>query len=119
MGAFGLVLGIVGGLIGVAVVAGVVLYATDYRVDATVQETRCDLLQVKVKTKALGIEHTVTQVPAQQCGLLEPGNFVQYRLRSQRTTLYDHEGGDCLYDSKTGAYCGERSTMGGGLPFVA
>lgn len=93
-------------------VTGVVLYAVDYRIDATVQETRCDLLEVKVKTKQFGIEHTVRDVPVDQCGVLEPGDFVQYRIRSQRTTLYDEEGGRCLYDSETGPYCGQG---GGGI----
>lgn len=115
MGPLGITLAIAGSLLGVAVVAGAGMYAADYRVDATVQETRCDLLQVKVHTRLFGLEHTVKEVPADQCSVLEPGNFVQYRIRTQRTTLYDREGGECLYDSETGPYCGERGTTGGGL----
>lgn len=104
-------------LVAGVLVTGIVLYAVDYRIDATVQETRCDLLQVTVKTKQFGIEHTVRDVPADQCGVLEPGDFVQYRIRSQRTTLYDEEGGRCLYDSETGPYCGQRG--GGGILGIA
>lgn len=99
MGPAGIAFAIVGGLLGLAAVS----------------ETRCELLQVKVHTRLFGIDHTVQDVPVQQCNALEPGNFVQYRVRSQRTTLYDREGGQCLYDSETGLYCGERGAMGGGL----
>ena len=119
MGPVGITLAIVGGLLGIVLVGGAILYATDYKVDATVQETRCDLLQVKVQTKLFGLDHTVKDVPLDQCNVLEPGNFVEYRIRSQRTTLYDREGGQCLYDSQTGPYCGERGSMGGGFPLLA
>lgn len=81
---------------------GAILYATDYKVDASVQETNCGLAQVKVHTKQFGLHHTVTDIPLQQCLLLNPGNFVEYRIRTQRTTLYASEGGDCIYDSLTG-----------------
>lgn len=118
MGPVGITFAIVGGLLGAALVAGAVLYAIDFQVDATVQETDCDLLQVKVQTKLFGIDHTVTDLPADQCRAISPGNFVEYRLRTQRTTLYETEGGDCLYDSETGPYCGDPRGTGAGLPFV-
>ncbi|MEK6976582.1 MAG: hypothetical protein AABY18_09600 [Candidatus Thermoplasmatota archaeon] len=83
-------------------ILGALLYVADYKVDATVEDTRCDVLEVTVRTKQFGLEHTVRGIPVTQCLLLEPGNFVEYRIRTQRTTLYESEGGDCIYDSKTG-----------------
>jgi hypothetical protein len=82
-------------------VAGAALWATDYKVTADVEDKRCDALQVTVRTRQLGIEHTVQDVPLAQCLLLEPGDYVEYRIRTQRTTLYDATG-DCVYDSVTG-----------------
>jgi hypothetical protein len=82
-------------------VAGAALWATDYEVTADVEDTRCDLGEVTVRTRQLGVRHTVQEVPPTQCLLVEPGDFVQYRIRSQRTTLYDATG-DCVYDSATG-----------------
>lgn len=88
-------------VLGVAALA-VVLYATDYEVDATVQRTDCSRGQVDVTTKLFGIDHTVTGVPMQQCLVLRAGNFVEYHIRSAHTRLFDVEGGDCIYDSVTG-----------------
>lgn len=105
-GVFLLVALIVGAVIAVPVVAGIVLYSRDYRVDATVTDTRCEVGEVQVRTKAFGIDHTAKGVPSAACAQLEEGNFVQYRIRTQRTTVYDTEGGRCLYDSETGANCG-------------
>ena len=51
--------------------------------------------------RQFGLEHTVQDVPLAQCLLLEPGDYVKYRIRTQRTTLYDASG-DCVYDSGTG-----------------
>ena len=52
--------------------------------------------------RALGLEHDVKGIPDQQCSLLSRGNYVEYRIRSRHTTLYEAEGGDCIYDSATG-----------------
>lgn len=82
-------------------VAGAALWASDYAVTADVEQTRCDISQVVVRTRQFGLEHTVQDVPLTQCLLLEPGDYVQYRIRTQRTTLYDATG-DCVYDSVTG-----------------
>lgn len=90
------------GLLALVAAAGAFLYWSDYKVDATVQETNCSLFEVTVKTKQFGIEHTVTDVPLRECLLLQPGSFVEYRIRTQHTTLYLSEGGDCIYDSRTG-----------------
>src|SRR5687768_9656563 len=43
--------------------AGAALWATDYKVTADVEATRCDLSQVTVRTRQLGLEHTVRDVP--------------------------------------------------------
>ena len=112
-GVIGLAFWIVGGVLGLLVVTGVVLYAVDYKIEADVEQTRCAEGEVDVKTKLFGIDHTVKGVPADQCGILEAGNHVEYRIRSQRTTLYESEGGRCIYDSKTGPYCGQAGSSGG------
>lgn len=101
-----LVLGVVG--------TGGYLYMTDYALEATVQGTNCTAGEVEVKTKMFGLEHTVPDVPAQQCAVLAPGNFVEYRVKSERTTLFESEGGACIYDSKTGPFCGQQGGGPGG-----
>ena len=85
------------------------LYATDYPIEATVRETHCagplqpdSENRVEVHTHFLGIDHTVRGIPDRECVLLQSGNFVRYHLRSHRTTLYLEEGGECVWDSKTG-----------------
>ena len=113
MGLLGIITGIAILLVVGTVGVGAYLYFDDYRVEATVQETRCAEGEVDVKTKLFGIEHTVADVPLQQCGMLERGNFVEYRVRSERTTLYDVEGGQCIYDSLTGPFCGGSASLFG------
>ena len=90
--------------LGALVVAGAMMYAADYGLEATVQETRCLMSgsEVDVKTKVFGIDHTVTGISPQACRLLQPGNFVEYHMRSQRTVLYQVEGGPCLWDTSKG-----------------
>lgn len=112
MGLLGILLTVAGLLVvGVGGTAAY-LYATDYKVDATVTSTDCAAGEVGVKTKLFGLEHTVPDVPVQQCALIKPGNFVEYRIKSERTTLWDIEGGRCIYDSLTGPGCG------GGAPLL-
>lgn len=82
-------------------VAGAALWASDYAVTADIEQTRCDVSQVLVRTRQFGLEHTVEDVPITQCLLLEPGDFVEFRIRTQRTTLYDADG-QCVYDSVSG-----------------
>lgn len=113
MGLLGTSLAIVAVLVVGVLGVGGYLYATDYKLEATVQDTDCGRGDVDVKTKLFGLEHTVPDVPAQQCNLLAPGNFVEYRLRSERTTLYQSEGGACIYDSETGPACGGTMAPGG------
>lgn len=110
----GLISLIVGGLLVLLVVAGVSLYASDYAVEATVVEKSCisrtalnpgQAGGVTVETKLFGIRYTVEDVDATTCTAIQPGNYVLFRIRSQQTTLYESEGGDCIYDSVTGAGC--------------
>lgn len=91
---------------------GVYAYATDYPVEATVKNKDCDLATpvVTVQTKSFGITHSV-EVGANQCNLIHPGNYVIYHLRTQRTIVYDREGGRCLYDSSAAAACGTATFL--------
>lgn len=94
-------------LVGLVLALAGFLYASDYAVEATVQDKRCSLAgsEIDVRTKAFGIDHTVRDVPLGSCHLVQPGNFATYHVRSGRTTLYASEGGDCLYDSARGVAC--------------
>ena len=93
------------------------LYATDYVLKADVQDTLClgplqpdDANVVSIKTRVLGLHHDVSGLPDQQCNLLSKGNFVQYHIRTRHTTLYETEGGRCIYDSLTGVLCEATSS---------
>src|SRR5688572_15057043 len=82
-------------------------YMSDYVVEATVVDKSCKSPipqrgDVTVEAKVLGLQHTVTNVPAQQCAAVNAGNFVVYRIRSERVSLYQSEGGACIYDSAGG-----------------
>lgn len=111
MGLLGILLTVAGLLVVGIGGTGAYLYATDYKVDATVTGKDCAAGEVDVKTKLFGLEHTVADVPMQQCALLEKGNFVEYRIKSERTTLWDVEGGRCIYDSRTGPGCGGSTPL--------
>ena len=111
--AFGLITWIITGAVALVVVVagiGVGFYVSDYGMEATVIDKQCgssgtggSLLQVSwsitVKTKAFGIEHTLEDVPPEQCGLINKGNFVRYHLQSQRTIVWQAEGKSCIYDT--------------------
>lgn len=99
-------------LVGGAVGTGAYLYATDYVLKADVQDKLClgpvapdDGNVVSVKTRVLGLDHDVKGIPDQQCQLLSEGNYVEYHVRTKHTTLYEREGGKCIYDSLTGIFC--------------
>ncbi len=104
-----LVLGVVG-VFGAWVGA---LYAADAPVQAVVTGKQCGSIptqqssQVAVQTKwpVPGIDHTVTEFPNDKCHLVNKDNFVEYHMRSGRTTLYQREGGTCIYDSVKGIGC--------------
>lgn len=85
---------------------GVFAYATDYGVEATVSKKECSSVppKVTVTTKALSIVHTV-DVTDQQCFVIKQGNFVKYHIRSERTIVYEKEGGRCVYDSVSTTSC--------------
>jgi hypothetical protein len=100
-------------VVALAAFAGIV-YATDYGLEATVVGKDCGATgggggtpfplaapSVTVKTKVGGLRHT-QGLPAQQCAVVQVGNFVIYHIRSGRTSLYQSEGGSCIYDSVGG-----------------
>jgi len=99
-------------LLSIVTVVGLLLavvgiaYATDYAVEATVEDKQCGGVlggnAVTIQTKLFGIVHTVTGLPQQQCLAVNAGNFVQYHLRSGRTSIYHSEGGACIFDSEGG-----------------
>lgn len=101
-----LVLGLVV-LVALLAAAAGVAYAADMPVEATVvrKSEPCQVFggnSVTVQTKLLGIEHTVTGLPREQCLAVNTGNFVKYHIRSGRTSLWVREGGQCVYDSVDG-----------------
>lgn len=89
---------------------GAIAYAADAPVEATIIEKDCPGAlrggpgEVTVKTKLFGIEHSL-DVPRDQCLAVQEGNFARYHVRSQRTELYDKEGGRCIFDSEKGIGC--------------
>jgi hypothetical protein len=82
------------------IVWGIYLYASDYRVKATVTETDCNMAAstVTVKTKTGGFSDIV-QVTRTECAVIDVGNFVEYHIRSGRTVIYEKENGPCVYDT--------------------
>ncbi len=122
--ALGLIATIILGIVGLAAVlaaVGATLYATDFPVEATIIDKSCASSgggggifpaaarsSVTIRTKLFGIEHTLTEFDDNQCRALragEDGNFVVYHIQSERTILYEREGGSCIYDSATGLGC--------------
>lgn len=99
-----IITGVVGLVVVLAAIGGT-MYASDFAIEATVVDTECGFLggtrEITVKTKLFGIEHTLEDVPEEQCTTVREGNFAVYHIRSGHTTLYDREGGNCLYDSET------------------
>jgi hypothetical protein len=116
MGLLGSLFTLVAVLLVGAAGTGAYLYATDYTLKADVLGKSCkgsapdDQNVVDIKTRQFGIEHAVAGIPDRECTLLQKGDYVEYRIRSERTTLYNSDG-RCLYDTETGVGC----TGAGGL----
>lgn len=112
-GVVGKILAVVVGLVLLVVLIGVGAYAADYGAEANVTGKDCQASPptVDAKTKLFGVKRTV-DVERQQCFVIEKGNFVVYRIRSGQTTIYEVEGGQCLYDTKTGPGCGTEAFSG-------
>jgi hypothetical protein len=115
------------GLVVVLATVGAIAYAMDAPIEATVTGTRCaggsrnpffpPLLSsarsqpapaqqedssVDVKTRLLGITHTVA-LDRSTCLALRPDNFVVYHIRSGHTILYEDDSKSaCVYDSDVG-----------------
>lgn len=96
---------------------GIYLYASDYVLTADVTDKECHgpssglLNTVSVKTRAFGIDRTVAGIGFDQCQIVGEGDYVEYHIRTKRTTLYDADG-SCLYDTETGAFCGQGAPAG-------
>jgi len=102
-------MGLVGTIVRVALIVVVVvvalggfLFATDYGLAATITKKDCSSNPptITAKTNSFGIVHTMP-VSGQQCGIIQPGNYVIYHIRSQHTTVYDRQGGRCMFDTTT------------------
>lgn len=104
------IIGVVG-LVGALGATGGILYATDFALEATIIDKDCggsggsgplrvlEAPEVSVETKLFGISHTIQDIPIEQCSTVQVGNFVKYHVRSERTIIYENEGGKCIYDS--------------------
>lgn len=95
-------------MVAVLAVIGGIAYVADYGVDAKVTkvERAGGTCTVTVEPKLLPVSHTVTDLDAQTCFVVQEGNAVRYHVRSERTLLFDSDGGPCIYDTKTGVGCG-------------
>lgn len=110
MGVLKLVLLVLVGALAVAAIVAGGAFVSDAKVQATVVDKQCPTPtpfgsatgQVTVRTKLFGIRYTVTDIASAQCALVQSNNFVEYHLRSQRTSLWQREGGSCIWDSVHG-----------------
>lgn len=113
--AFGLlsIIGLaVGGLIVLVAAIGGIMYMTDTAVEATIVDKDCaggvigggagSQVTVKTKFPIPGIETTIKEFDDRTCSILragEDGNYVKFHVKSERTIMYEREGGACIYDS--------------------
>lgn len=99
------ILGVVGLVVLLGGIGGI-YYATDGAVDATVTDKQCGFnggtVTVVTEFPIPGIEHTLQDVPSNQCSVINKGNFVRYHLQSERTSIWQSEGGACVYDTEYG-----------------
>lgn len=112
-GLVGKIVAVVVGVLLLLVVVGVALYTSDYaaRADVTGKDCQARPPTVDVTTRLFGVDRTV-EVAQQECFLMEKGNFVVYRIRTGQTTIYEFEGGKCIYDTVTGPACGPQALGG-------
>lgn len=107
-----LILSIAGGLILIvlAVLGG--YYATDGAVGATVTDKDCtagfgstSVVTVTTAFPVPGVTTSLKDFDNAQCSVVQVDRtYAEYHLRSERTILYESEGGACLYDSE-GTLC--------------
>ncbi len=106
-----IVLGVIAALVGLAGLA----YASDYGVQATVQETHCaggtnpffpNVLAATDSFVVVGTQFFGTHsfgLDRDACVALRPANFVVYHIRTGHTIVYqDSSMHACIYDSNTG-----------------
>ncbi len=77
------------------------LWAVDYGVEATVVDKNCALAEntVQVQESVTRIKHT-EPIAAEECTLVQEGNFAIYSVRSGRLQIFDREDGNKLWDSQ-------------------
>lgn len=95
------------------------LYANDFPLEATVIDKSCSPLSgytVTVELDLFGID-SKQPVGADECVLVQKGNFVKYNVKSERLRLYESEGGCLIYDSHGDPTC-PQNTPGGGNPGI-
>jgi uncharacterized protein YabE (DUF348 family) len=95
--AVGLLLLVLGG-------AATVFYATDQAVAADVTGKSCNPVggsAVTAKTRIFGHVQTVG-VDYASCRIVPVGAYVLYHVRSERTIVFEVQGGNCIWDSATG-----------------
>ena len=102
-GLVGKILGLVLLVVVLLIATVIFLYATDYAVEAEVTEKNCERVPttVTVQTRMGGLTETVP-VTSTECLVIQPGNFVEYHIRSERTIIYERDpslGGRCVYDT--------------------
>lgn len=102
MGLISLVIRIAVALVVLLAAVGGIAYATDYGVEATVVKKDCAAGTLTVQAKLVPIQYTAKDIPFQTCAVVQNDNFVTYHVRTQRTSLYESEGGPCLYDTVGG-----------------
>ncbi len=97
-----IVLMVCGGLLGVVVIGGGIAYAADVQLSATIQDKDCQPLgpsTVEVETKFLAFKADV-EIEYDQCLILKKGNYVEHHIRTEHTTIYEVEGGACIWDTE-------------------
>jgi len=88
-------------IVGVVVLAllliGVLLYATDYGVEATVTDKGHDTEYYFIASTKLGGFPVKHPLPVDQWNAVNKGNFIVYHIASGHYELYQREGGPMLY----------------------
>lgn len=105
-------------VLAVAILIVATLYVIDHPVDARVESKQCGggiitflpQQQARVTVRVLALDRLVTldDLPPDQCALVNDGNHVRYHIRSGRTSIWQYEGGPCIWDSLYGLFGCDR-----------